>query len=146
MFMKFTLWFALALALFLTACGSGSTNSNNVSGNWVATLTNTAGTAVYTINTSLSQSSTDAVTGSFTFTAGGTPCFEEVGSETGQLTLGTTTNTLQLSIVGGQPGGLSLNTLTLNGTVSGSSISGTWTLAGFGSGCNGSGSFTMKKS
>lgn len=144
--MKLTLWIALAMALILAACGSGSSTSNSVAGTWTATLSNTAGTTVYVFNTALTQTSTDVVNGAgLTFTTGGAPCFEELGSQTGQLTINGSANTFQLTISGAQPGASALNTLTLQGSVSGGKITGTWALQGFG-GCSGSGNFTMTKS
>jgi hypothetical protein len=38
------------------------------------------------------------------------------------------------------------NTLTLNGTLTNSTIMGTWTLTGLTSGCTGNGNFTMSRS
>jgi hypothetical protein len=143
--MKISLWIALATALILPGCG-GSSTSTDFSGNWAATLSNTASTTVYVFNAAFTQTSADAVTvAGLKFTTGGAPCFEELGSQTGQLTIGSTSTTLQLTILGAQPGASSLNTLTLEGTVSGSNVSGTWVLQGFG-GCTGSGNFTMTKS
>jgi hypothetical protein len=145
--MKSALWIVLALALTLTlaACGSGSSTSNNLNGNWTATLSNTAGTTVYAFTTSLAQSSTGVVSGTFSFTTGAAPCFEELGSETGQITVGSSTSSVQLILTGGQPGAISLNTLNLTGTLSGNTLSGSWILQGT-IGCTGSGNFTMTKS
>ncbi len=146
--MKLALVISLAMVLILAGCGGGSSaSSSDVAGNWAATLTNSAGTTVYAFNTTLTQTSTNTaggVTGTYAITNSST-CFEEFVSESGMLTIGSSANTLTLTIVGGQPGALSLDTLQMAGTVSGKTITGTWTLTGFGS-CNGSGPLTMTKS
>lgn len=145
--MKLALVVTLALVLILAGCGGSSTPSNDVAGTWTATLTNSAGTTLFAFTTTLTQTSANTangVTGSYSITNGAT-CFEEPVSENGELVTGTA-NTLALTIVGGSPGSLSvLDTLQLNGTVNGKTITGTWTLQGF-STCNGSGSFTMTRS
>jgi hypothetical protein len=144
--MKLALCFALAMAMVLMACGGGSTTSSSVAGSWAATLTNSSGTTVYAINTSLTQTSGTAISGtSITFTTGGAPCFEELGTQSGQFVISGGTNSFALTITGAQPGAPSLNSLTLNGTLSGNKITGTWMLVGTG-GCSGSGNFTMTKS
>jgi hypothetical protein len=52
---------------------------------------------------------------------------------------GKVTGTFTFNVVSGSPSG---NTLKLMGTVNGNAITGTWTLTG-GTGCTGSGNFTM---
>ncbi len=141
----------LTIALLFASCGGGSNNSNAVTGNWTATLSDTSGNSLFAFKINLNQAADDSVSGTnLTFTSGA-PCFENVSSETGTVTVSGTTNqtvatALQLTIVGAEPGESSFNTLVLNGADSGSTISGTWTLQGTASGCTGFGSFKMTKS
>jgi len=77
-----------------------------------------------------------------------TPCFAAGSTATGGFTLsgnqnGVTSGGFQMNI---QSTGSSTNLLTLQGTVSNNTISGTWALSGTTSGCSGSGAFTMNKS
>jgi hypothetical protein len=136
------------LALILGACGSGTGgNSGNVNGSWTAALNNMDGTPALSFTTALSQSNSTVVTGtSLSFTTA-TPCFSSGGSATGGFTLtgntgGMTTGNFELTIQSGTPSG---NVLTLQGTDSNNTISGTWTLTGVTSGCTGSGTFMMTK-
>ena len=141
----------LTLGLMLSACGGGSNsdNSGNVSGNWMATLTNPSGTPAFAFTTSFSQnsgSSTVNVT-NLTFTTA-TPCFNSPTSETGSFMLsgnfnGNVTGGFGMSISTMVPA--SQTVLTLQGNVNNNTISGTWTLTGVQSGCTGSGTFTLTK-
>jgi hypothetical protein len=138
----------LVVGLVLAACGGGNSSSSpNVTGNWSATLTNTDGTPALAFTTSLTQGNgTATVTGTnLTFTTS-TACFTSGGSQTGSFVLsgnfnGNITGAFQLVILSGTPSG---NTLTLQGTVTNNTITGTWTLTGTG-GCTGSGTFTVTK-
>src|SRR5580704_5187122 len=132
---------SLALIVVLVACGN-SNNSGNINGNWTATLTNTA----FNFTTSLSVNGDQSLrVTNFNFSTS-SPCFESGDSETGSFTLsgivnGNVTGKFQFTVQSGSPSG---NMLTLTGTANGNTISGMWTLTG-GTGCNGSGSFTMTK-
>jgi hypothetical protein len=140
----------LVLGLTMSGCGSGNSSpgSGNINGTWTATLTNTGGSPIYTFSTSFTQGtgSTLNIT-NFTFTSTG-PCFASYQtSETGSFGLmgnfnGNVTGTFDMTITTMFPGATN-NVLTLQGTVTGSTISGNWTLMG-GTGCSGNGTFTIQ--
>ena len=138
----------LAMALLVTAvmtlvgCGSNSSHGN-INGHWTAVLTDTAfnfGTSIVVNNDgTLSVSN-------FSFSTN-SPCFVSGETESGSFAFtgdfnGKVTGSFTFKVVSGSPSG---NTLSLTGTVSGDTITGTWSLTG-GSGCTGSGNFTMTKS
>jgi hypothetical protein len=141
----------LALGLVLAACGTGSGNSNNVTGNWTATLTNPDGSPAFSFTTSLTQHSDNTVSGTNLNFTSANPCFANGATETGGFmvsgnTNGVTTGGFQLILTSNPPNALSHNVLTLNGTLmNGNTISGVWTLTGLSSGCTGSGTFTMTR-
>ena len=140
---------ALLLALSLTLIGCGSNNSNNpanINGNWNATLTDTSNATVFSFGTSLfvNNDGTLSVT-NFSFSTNSS-CFVSGETESGSFVLsgnfnGNVTGKFQFDVMSGSPSG---NTLTLSGTANGNTISGTWSLTG-GTGCTGSGNFTMMK-
>ncbi len=136
----------LLLGMTLIGCGSSSSNANNVNGTWSATLVGNNNSTMFQFGTSLKANGdgTLSVT-SFNFTTN-SPCFANGATETGSFGVtgdfnGNTSGTFGMTIQSTSPSG---NTLTLAGTDSGNSISGTWTLTGS-TGCTGSGSFTMTK-
>jgi hypothetical protein len=139
----------LALALLLAACGNSNANGNNgtVNGNWTATLLNVNGQPVFAFTTAIAESGINGlIITNFNFTTA-TPCFGSASTETGGFTLGgnfngVTTGTFTLTVQSAKAGSNG-NTLVLQGTVSNNTVSGTWTLSGTGSGCSGSGTFTM---
>jgi hypothetical protein len=134
------------LTLGLTGCGS-SNGSSNLNGTWMATLDDANGSPVYTFSTTFTQGSgsTLSVT-NFTFTSAGS-CFASYQtSETATFGLmgnfnGNVTGTFGMTITTMFPGATN-NVLTLQGTVNGNTISGTWTLTGL-TGCSGNGNFTI---
>jgi hypothetical protein len=140
----------LALGLVMSGCGSSNSRglgSGNINGTWFATLTNTDGSLAYTFSTTFTQATGSALdVTSFTFTSTG-PCFaSDQTSETGTFGLmgnfnGNVTGTFGMTITTMFPGATN-NLLTLQGTVNGNTISGTWTLTG-GTGCSGNGTFTI---
>src|SRR5262249_42387543 len=137
----------LVLGLILAGCGGSSNNPSNINGNWTAMLTNPDGTPAFAFTTSFTQSSGTGVSvTNLSFTTG-SDCFSSGGTATGSFVLsgnfnGNVTGTFQMTDQSGTPSG---NLLTLQGTVSGNTISGTWTLTGVTAGCTGSGSFTMTR-
>lgn len=139
---------ALALALLAISCGGSSSNSNNVSGNWTATLTGTNSSPSFGLTVSLSQNSDNSVTvTNINFTTA-TPCFTQGStnasagfSASGNLN-GVTSGTLTLLVQSGPPAN---GSLAMNGTANNNTVTGTWTLTGLTSGCNGSGTFTMQR-
>jgi hypothetical protein len=138
----------LAMALLVTAvmtlvgCGSNPSHGN-INGHWTAVLTDTTfnfGTSIVVNNDgTLSVSN-------FSFSTN-SPCFVSGETESGSFAFtgdfnGKVTGSFTFKVVSGSPSG---NTLSLTGTANGDTITGTWSLTG-GSGCTGSGNFTMTKS
>lgn len=150
LFMKYV--FFSVIAILLASCGSGSSaNANNVSGNWTAALANTTGQTEFSFTVTLSQAADNSITGTNVKFTAGAPCFQNVSSDIGQITIngtgnGVTANTVRMSILGSEPGEIDFNTLTLQGTDNGSTISGAWVMRGPASGCTASGNFVMTKS
>jgi hypothetical protein len=130
--------------------GCGSKGSGNINGNWTATLTNPDTSPAFAFQTTLTGASGGAFTvTSFTFTSSGTCFASGTTTETGTVSLsgnynGNVTGSFGMNITDMLPGGVS-NVLTLQGTVTGGHITGTWTLTG-GSGCTGNGIFTADRS
>ena len=140
----------LGLGLILAGCGTSSGNNSNssaINGNWTASLTNPDGTQEFNFTTTLTSTSSTGVTVSnLTFTTQ-SPCFSGGTTASGAFTLtgttmGVTSGGYQMTIQSVPPA----NTLTLTGTLTNTTITGTWTLAGVMSGCNGNGNFTMTHS
>ncbi len=140
--------FVLGIALVLAGCGSNS-NSNIINGNWTAALLNSSsgGSPIFNFTATFTQSSgSDVSITNLNFTTS-SPCFASGSTATGGFTLsgnlnGVTSGGFQMNI---QSTGSSSNLLTLQGTVSNNTISGTWSISGTTSGCSGSGQFTMNK-
>jgi len=136
----------MLLGLTLIGCGSSSSNSSNINGNWNATLVGSNNTTMFQFGTSFTANGDGSVTVSnFNFTSNSS-CFANGATETGSFGVagdfnGNTNGTFGMTVQSTSPSG---NTLTLAGTDKGNTISGTWTLAGS-TGCTGSGTFTMSK-
>ncbi|HEY1678025.1 MAG TPA: hypothetical protein VGG04_09990 [Candidatus Sulfotelmatobacter sp.] len=141
---QFFLAALLAVGLVLVGCGSNSSNPATLNGTWNATLLDLNSTTVFTFGTSLAVNGNGSLTiTNFRFNSN-SPCFVSGESESGSFALmgnfnGQVNGRFGLSVQSGSPSG---NTLTLSGSANGNTISGTWTLTG-GTGCSGSGSFTM---
>jgi hypothetical protein len=140
----------LLLALTLAGCGGNGPQSGNINGTWSATLTNTDGSLAYGFLTTFTDTSSNGLSvTNFTFSTPG-PCFSPYTSnqysETGSFTLsgnlnGNVTGTFGMAITTIFPS--TNNVLTLNGTVSGNTITGSWTASGL-TGCTGNGTFTFQ--
>ncbi len=134
----------LAAALTFAGCGSNN-HPTNINGNWNATLVDSTNAPIFTFGTSLVVNGDGSLSVSnFKFTSN-SPCFTSAGTETGSFTLsgdfnGNVKGSFGFNIQSANPVGA---TLTLNGTANGNTITGTWSLSG--SGCSGSGNFTMNK-
>ncbi len=134
----------LAAALTLAGCGSNS-NPGNINGNWNATLVDSTNAPIFTFGTSLMVNGDGSLAiSNFKFTSN-SPCFQTASTETGSFTLsgnfnGSVKGSFGFNAQSASPAG---STLTLNGTANGNTITGTWTLTG--TGCSGSGNFTMTK-
>jgi hypothetical protein len=142
---QFAVAILLVLGLALAGCGSNN-GSGNINGTWNATLLGTNNTTIFSFGTSLVTNSDGSLTiTNFQFTSN-SPCFVSGETETGSFSLsgnfnGNVSGSFGLTVDSGNPSG---NTLKLSGTATGNTISGTWTLTG-GTGCTGSGAFTMNK-
>lgn len=138
---------ALALMLGLTLIGCGaSNNASNINGNWTATLMNSSGGQALAFQTSLTEMSNGSLSVTNLAFSTNSPCFVSGQTAVGTFVLsgnfnGNVSGKFGLNVQSGSPGG---NTLILLGTANGNTITGTWTLNG-GTGCTGSGNFTMTK-
>jgi hypothetical protein len=137
----------LSASVALSGCGSNSnsTVNGNINGTWNATLDST-GTETFGFMTNLTVNSGGALgTSSFNIMVNNTPCVFPVTTESGSFTIGGNFN----GQVSGSfhyvvtSTGATVNTLTLDGMVSGGQITGTWTVSGASGGCSGNGTFTM---
>lgn len=136
----------LVATLALAGCGSAG-NPANINGTWNATLLDIGGGAtLFSFGTSLVVNGDGSLSiTNFQFTSN-SPCFLSGETESGSFTLsgnfnGNVTGSFGFNVASGNPAG---NTLTLTGTATGNTISGTWKLTG-GGGCTGNGTFTMTK-
>ena len=135
----------LAIGLALVGCGSNSSNPANINGTWNATLIDSNNVTAFSFGTSVAVNGDGSLNISkFTFTSN-SACFVSGQTATGSFTLGENSNgivtgTFGFTVKSGTPAG---NTLTLTGQAAGNSIKGTWTMSG--TGCSGSGTFTMTK-
>ena len=142
---KLAMGVVLAVGLVLVGCGS-SNNSQNINGNWTATLMDANNNPTLSFSTSFTQMSNGSMSVTNLDFSTNSPCFVTGETATGSFTLGGNFNgnvsgSFGMNVKSGSPGG---NTLTMSGTVTGSSITGNWTLAGS-SGCTGAGHFTMTR-
>ena len=133
----------LVMGLITVGCGTNSNKGGNVSGTWSAMLT---GSQNFTFTTALVDNGDGTVNVTKLTFSTNSSCFESGDTETGTFGLsgnlnGNVQGQFGMTITSGTPSG---NVLTLTGTVNGSTVSGTWQLTG-GTGCNGSGNFTMTK-
>ena len=139
---KLAVAWLVAAVLTLVGCGSNDSKHGNINGTWTAVLTDTN----FSFGTSLVVNSDGTLSVSqFSFSTSG-PCFVSGETESGSFAFtgdfnGNVTGQLNFKVVSGSPSG---NTLTLTGTANGNTIAGTWSLTG-GTGCTGSGNFTMAK-
>ncbi|HET9406751.1 MAG TPA: hypothetical protein VFO39_05900 [Candidatus Sulfotelmatobacter sp.] len=135
----------LGLALVLSGCGSS--NHNNINGNWTAALTNPDGSPAFSFTTSLTASGSSGINvTNLTFTTQN-PCFSGTVNATGGFTVsgtfsGVTGGGFQMTL----SSSTSDSKLVLTGTLNNNnSVSGKWMLTGSTSGCTGNGNFTMNK-
>jgi hypothetical protein len=133
----------LGASLLLSGCGAGQHVGGNINGNWSATL-NSNGSETFAFMTNITVNGDGSLgTSSFSFTTNNMqPCTFSPVTENGTFTLsgnfnGQVTGAFHYVV---SSGGTAV--LTLNGTVSGGQITGTWTVTGS-VGCSGKGTFTM---
>ena len=137
----------LSLGVVLSGCGSGS-HARLIDGVWSAQVSNPDGTPALTFQTVLTQTGDTqvSVTGLvFTVPAQCFPAetsqsasFTRTGEDHGKV-LGTFGMTVSTTFA------TENNVLSLQGNVSGTMMSGTWTLTGGTISCNGSGTFQMNE-
>lgn len=148
MYKSFGMIVLLLLGLATTGCSS-NTNSGTINGTWTANLTNADGSPAFAFTTDFTQQSGSSISvTNFKFTTSGS-CFTSATSETGSFGLtgtfnGNVAGTFGMTISTLFPAATN-NVLTLQGTVAGNTITGTWTLTGI-TGCTGNGNFTVNKS
>ena len=136
------LWASLlAVALVLGGCGSsGTLTSNNINGNWTATLTNSDGSLAYQFSATFAQGSGSELSiTNLTYTASSAcPALTSEGQVQGSFAVatGAFAMTQTLLNVGGP-------ILSLQGKAGNGRISGQWTLSGLVPRCSGNGSFTI---
>jgi hypothetical protein len=141
---KITAIALLSVSLILSSCGSNSRLAGNINGLWAATLSS-SGAATFNFMTNLTVNADGSLgSSSFNITLNNLPCTFPATTESGSFTIsgnfnGQVSGTFQYVITST---GSAVNTLTLNGTVSGGVITGTWTVSGA-TNCTGNGTFTM---
>ena len=142
---KITALALLGISLILSSCGSNTHATGNINGLWTAALSS-SGTATFNFMTNLTVNADGSLgSSSFNITLNNTPCTFPTTTETGSFTIsgnfnGQVSGAFQYVITST---GSAVNTLTLNGPVSGRQITGTWTVAGATANCTGNGTFTM---
>jgi hypothetical protein len=130
----------VAVVLTLVGCGWHDHGHGNINGTWTAILSDSD----FSFGTSVVVNGDGTLSvDQFSFSTNG-PCFVSGETESGSFAFtgdfnGHVTGQFDFKVVSGSPSG---NTLKLMGTVNGNAITGTWTLTG-GTGCTGSGNFTM---
>ena len=145
---KITAVALLAVSLILSGCGARSHATGNINGLWSATLSNNQPTLanIFIFMTNLTVNADGSLgTTSFNITLNNTPCVFPTTTESGSFTIsgnfnGQVSGKFQYVIMST---GAEVNTLTLNGTVTGGQITGNWTVSGATANCTGSGTFTM---
>jgi hypothetical protein len=136
----------LLLSVALAGCG-GANGTGNINGSWFATLSGSTSEALafdvgLTVNADGTLGSSN-----FSFTVNNTSCTFPTVSESGSFMI---TGNFNGQVSGKfhyvvMSTGVEDNTLTLDGTVSGGTINGNWSVTGSG-GCSGTGTFVMTPS
>jgi hypothetical protein len=134
----------LSMSLILSGCAN-SHATGNINGIWTATLSN-ATASTFTFQTTLTVNAGGSLgTTNFNLTLNNTPCTFPTTTESGSFTIsgnfnGQVSGTFHYVVTST---GAEASILTLNGTVSGGQITGTWTVTGASESCTGNGTFTM---
>jgi len=137
------LWLATLFAFTLTiaGCGSSGMGTANINGTWTATLTNANGSPAYQFSVTLAQGSDNNLTiTDLAFRAPGACDFAIPPAAQGSFTPASRAFTMSM-VAGGDVGA---PVLSLQGTLSNGTISGTWSANGLIPPCSGSGSFTIQ--
>ena len=136
----------LGITLIFSGCGSNSSSNANINGTWSAALSNSSSVNMFAFTTHLTVNADGSLgTTSFTLTLDNSPCSFPSSTESGAFTLmgnfnGQVSGKFHYVVMST---GVEVNTLTLDGTVSGGTITGTWTVSGATANCAGNGTFTM---
>jgi hypothetical protein len=136
----------LGVSLILSGCGPNSHANGNINGLWTATLSNSSSPNNFVFMTNLTVNADGSLgTTSFNITVNNTPCTFPTTTESGSFTIsgnfnGQVSGKFNYVIMST---GVEVNTLSLNGTVMGGEITGTWSVTGATANCAGSGTFTM---
>jgi hypothetical protein len=135
----------LGVSMVLSGCAN-SHATGNINGMWSATLENStlANTFAFTTNLTVNADGSLGTT-NFSLTLNNTPCSFSTTTESGSFTIsgnfnGQVSGKFHYVIMST---GVEANILTLDGTVSGGKITGTWTVSGAIGSCTGNGTFTM---
>jgi hypothetical protein len=136
----------LGITLIFCGCGSNSSTTNaNINGTWSAALANST-TNMFTFSTHLTVNADGTLgTTNFSLTLDNSPCTFTSSTESGTFMITGNSN----GQVSGKfhyvimSTGVEVNTLTLDGTVGGSQITGTWSVTGATANCTGNGTFIM---
>ena len=136
----------LGVTLIFSGCGSNSTATNaNINGTWSAALANST-TNMFTFSTHLTVNADGTLgTTNFSLTLDNSPCTFTSSTESGTFML---TGNFNGQVSGKfhyvvMSTGVEVNTLTLDGTVSGGQITRAWTVTAATANCTGNGTFTM---
>ena len=135
----------LGVTLILSGCAN-SHATGNINGMWSATLLNSTSANTFAFMTDLTVNADGSLgTTSFTLTLNNTPCSFPTTTESGSFTItgnfnGQVSGKFHYVIMST---GVESDILTLDGTVSGGQITGTWTVSGAVGSCTGNGTFTM---
>jgi len=136
----------LGITLIFSGCGSNSNATGNINGMWSATLANSTLANDFIFATNLTVNAGGSLgTTNFSLTLNNTPCSFPATTESGTFTI---TGNFNGQVSGKfhyvvMSTGVEVNTLTLDGTVSGGQITGSWTVSGATANCTGFGTFTM---
>ncbi len=136
----------LGITLIFSGCGSNSITTGSINGTWSATLANSTLANMFSFSTHLTVNADGSLgTTNFSLTLNNTPCTFSSSTETGTFMLtgnfnGQVSGKFHYVIMSS---GVEANILTLDGTVGGGQITGTWTVSGATANCTGNGTFTM---
>ncbi|MGP0019850.1 MAG: hypothetical protein ACLPHP_14860 [Candidatus Sulfotelmatobacter sp.] len=132
----------IVLGLTMVGCGSRNTGNSGINGNWTATLKNADGSIVYQFSATLTPGTGNTLNVSNLNVANSGQCLSSSEAASGSFI--PTNAQFGMSMVGFA---ILSPDLSLQGELSGSTISGTWTLSGGGiAACAGNGTFTMQPS
>ena len=136
----------LGITLIFFGCGSNTSSNASINGTWSAAVSNSSSVNMFAFMTHLTVNADGSLgTTSFTLTLDNSPCSFPGSTESGLFTLmgnfkGQVSGKFHYVVMST---GVEVNTLTLDGTVSGGTITGTWTASGATANCAGKGTFTM---